>query len=90
MPKYDYATLAAALEGFEAQRARLDDMIAKTKRLLATMEPPADGLIVPPAPPPKPRLSSSGRDNISAAQKARWERERAAKAKTTNTAKKRA
>jgi hypothetical protein len=62
--------LAAALEGLEAQRARLDAHIAETKRLLGArpQQPTASPDIVR----PKRKMSAAGRKRIAAATKKRW------------------
>jgi hypothetical protein len=64
----------------------LDEQIAELQRLraqlLAMIERPSADLAVEAAPPQKGRkLSAEAREKISAAAKARWDRERKAKAK---------
>jgi len=62
--------LAAALQGLEAQRARLDAHIAEVQRMLgAGAQQPAA-----PAEAPRPRrkMSAAGRRRIAAATKKRW------------------
>jgi hypothetical protein len=62
--------LAAALQGLEAQRARLESHIAEVSRLLSarTQGPAA----VAEAPRPKRKMSAAGRRRIVAATKKRW------------------
>ena len=62
--------LAAALQGLEAQRARLDAHIAEVRRLLGarTHEPAAAAK----APRPRRRLSTAALKRIVEAQKKRW------------------
>lgn len=80
-PKYDYHILAAALEGLETQRARLDEQIQRVRDMLASMEPSADCSPTLILPPRKPRLTPEGRQAISEAQRRRWDAEREAKAR---------
>ena len=72
MPKPNLAPkiLAAALQGLEAQRARLDTHIAEAKRLLGArpQQPTAPAV----APKPKRKMSAAGRRRIAAATKKRW------------------
>jgi len=62
--------LAAALQGLEAQRARLDAHIAEARRMLGvrTQEPAAGAK----APRPRRRLSTAALKRIVEAQKKRW------------------
>jgi len=73
--------LAAALQGLEAQKARLDDQIAEVSRMLgARPQEPAPAA----APKPKRRMSGAGRKRVAAAQRKRWaefHRQKAAAAK---------
>ncbi len=75
MPTYDYTILAAALEGLEAQHARLVEQIRQVRELLAAAPPaPEQPAITIPAPPPKRQLSEKSRAAITDAQKRRWEK----------------
>jgi hypothetical protein len=62
--------LTAAIEGFEAQRGRLDAQIADLRQKLSGdhMEPTA----MPPASKRRRKMSRAGRDRIAAAQRKRW------------------
>lgn len=70
----DPALLAAALEGLELQRKRIDDQIATVRAMLggkkaAASAPPAAAV----APIRRKRvLSEEARQRIAAAQKKRW------------------
>lgn len=74
----DPAFLAAALEGLESQKRRLDDQIAEVRRLLgggaarkAAKAAPvvsADGAVAK----PRRQMSASARKRIAEAQKKRW------------------
>jgi hypothetical protein len=72
MPRLNLAPeiLTAALQGLEAQRARLDAHIAEVRRLLGArpQQPtaPAEAL------KPKRKMSAAGRRRIAAATKKRW------------------
>jgi len=68
--KLDNNILAAAIEGFEAQKKRLDAQIAEIRQLLT-------GGSVAPAATPEPgrrrrKMSAAGRKRIAEAQKKRW------------------
>jgi hypothetical protein len=68
--KLDNNILAAAIEGFEAQKMRLDAQIAEIRQLLTGggAEPAAT-----PAPGRKRRkMSAAGRKRIAEAQRKRW------------------
>jgi hypothetical protein len=84
--KIDQAILAAALEGLEAQRARIEEQIAGIRAMLGgakrTRGPkPASGLddweapmeAVAPKKKPRRKMSAKARKAIAAAQKKRWE-----------------
>jgi hypothetical protein len=72
MPKQNLnpEILAAALQGLEAQRARLDAHIAEARRMLGarTQEPAAAAK----APRPRRRLSAAALKRIVEAQRKRW------------------
>ncbi len=75
MPTYDYTILAAALEGLEAQHARIVEQIRQVRELLAAAPPaPEQPAITIPAAPPKRQLSEKSRAAITDAQKRRWEK----------------
>ena len=62
--------LTAALQGLEAQKARLESQIAEVRRMLRprAQQPAAPAS----APKPKRKLSAAARKRMAAAQKARW------------------
>ena len=62
--------LAAALQGLEAQRARLDAHIAEIRRLLGAR--PKQPTASPDVVRPKRKMSAAGRRRIAAATKKRW------------------
>lgn len=75
----DPALLAAALEGLEMQRKRLDDQIAMVRGMLggkkpvAASAPAATPAAASPSPSRRKRvLSEEARLRIAAAQKKRW------------------
>ena len=80
--------LTAALQGLEAQRARLDAQIADVQRMLgARPQKPAPAA----APKPKRKMSAAGRRRMAEAAKKRWAAQRhkaeaATKAKETTAA----
>ena len=88
MPKQNLnpEILAAALEGLEAQRARLDTHIAQTRRLLGThsQEPAAAAE----TPRPKRKMSAAARKRISDATRKRWAEYRRKKAEAQAAPKK--
>jgi uncharacterized protein involved in exopolysaccharide biosynthesis len=61
--------LTAALQGLEAQRARLDAHIAEVQRMLGARPQPAAPAS---APKPKRKLSAAAVKRIAAGQKKRW------------------
>jgi hypothetical protein len=68
----DISLLAAALEGLELQKRRLDDQIAEVRALLGKGtgrrgRPPGSGVKRGPG-----RMSAAARKRIAAAQKRRW------------------
>jgi hypothetical protein len=62
--------LMAALQGLEAQRARLDAHIAEVRLLMGAR--PQQPTAPAEAPKPKRRMSAAGRRRIAAATKKRW------------------
>lgn len=77
MSKFNRVIVLAAIDGFEAQKQRLDQQIAELRGLL---NGDAD-LHVPEQPGIKKRktMSASARKKIAAAQKKRWAEHHAAK-----------
>src|ERR1035441_7269458 len=72
MPKSQLTTeiLAAALEGFEAQKKRMEDQIAELK---ATLSGESTKPAASPVPAKRKRtMTAAARKLISAAQKKRW------------------
>jgi hypothetical protein len=79
MPKLPYDILYAAMEGLQAQRDKLDDQIARLRRLLIYkpgVKRDGGKRVFPAAASPEPRpkrvLSAAARQRIAAAQKKRW------------------
>ena len=72
----DPALLQAALDGLEAQKARIEQQIAEVRQLLGQRRPGThskDARQSSAAPERKPReLSSAARKRIASAQKKRW------------------
>jgi hypothetical protein len=80
--------LAAALQGLEAQRARLDAHIAEVRRMLgARPQKPAPP---PAARKPKRKMSAAGRKRIAEATRKRWAEYRRRQAETAGKARGRA
>lgn len=85
----DKEILAAALIGFEAQRAKVDEKIRDLRATLGLQSPGRPKKISGPAIPTSPRkrtkreLSPEAREKMAAAQRKRW----AAFHKAKNTAK---
>ena len=77
--------LAAALQGLEAQRARLDAHIAETRRLLGAR--PQQPTAPPDVVRPKRKMSAAGRKRIAAATKKRWAEFHQKQAEAAKTAK---
>lgn len=69
MPKLSKQVIEAAIDGFEAQRARIDTQIAELRAMLAPSgSPPA----AQPTIRKKSRMSAAGRRAIAEAQRKRW------------------
>lgn len=69
------SVLQAALEGFEAQRARLDQEIRAVRKLMGVRAPAAAAApaeTVKPARRKRRRLSAEARKRIGEAQRRRW------------------
>jgi hypothetical protein len=82
--KLDNEILAAAIEGFEAQKKRLDEQIAEIRQLLHGGARPA------PASEParkKRTMSAAGRKAVAEAQRKRWAAARKQSGATTEPAK---
>ena len=70
MPKIDHEVLAAAIEGFEAQKKRLDAQIAEIRQQLTGGRAE---LAATPEPGRKRRkVSAAGRKRMAEAQRKRW------------------
>ncbi len=83
MPKPNLSPeiLTAALQGLEAQRARLESQIAVVKRTLgARAQQPTD-------PKPKRKMSAAARKRIAEAQRKRWAEYHQKKTEATRNAK---
>jgi len=68
--KLDHEVLAAAIEGFEAQKKHIDSQIAEIRQILSGGSPE-------PAATPEPgrkrrKMSAAGRKRIAEAQRKRW------------------
>src|ERR1017187_6929401 len=76
-PKLTNEIIAAAIEGFEAQKTRIDGQIAELRALLAGG--PAESAAAP-EPPKRGRrkMSAAGRKAIAEAQRKRWAAKKAA------------
>ena len=84
-PKFTTEILAAALEGFEAQKIRLDTKITVLRTMLSGG--PTEPTAKPEAPKRKKRrLSAAGRRAIIEAAKRRWAMIRAEKEKASQVA----
>jgi hypothetical protein len=74
-PSLDPNVLAAALEGLEAQRQRLEEQIARVRAMLGTRTRTArsaTATAAPEAPRRRRKMSAAARRNIIEAQKKRW------------------
>jgi len=76
-PKLTNEIIAAAIEGFEAQKTRIDGQIAELQALLTGS--PAESAAAP-EPPKRARrkMSAAGRKAIAEAQRKRWAAKKAA------------
>ena len=79
MPKHKFTKeiLTAAIDGFEAQKKRLDEQIAELRQILNPGV--ASEAAAPARPKRKRRLSAAGRKAIAEAVRKRWAAIRAAK-----------
>jgi hypothetical protein len=69
----DESLLAAALEGLELQKKRIEGQITQVRALLGGRRPKTVADAVPAAKAPKKRqLSEAARKRIAAAQRRRW------------------
>jgi hypothetical protein len=88
-PNFTAEILAAAIEGFEVQKRRIDARIAELRAMLDGG--PRDTAAAPEAPKRKRRkMSAAGRRAISEATKKRWAAFHAAKEAAKKTAAKKA
>jgi hypothetical protein len=73
------AFLAAALEGLELQKARIEAQIAQVRSMLGgkKSKAPEAAVAVAAAPAKRRKLSTAARKRIGIAQKSRWARFRA-------------
>jgi hypothetical protein len=71
---FDREILAAAIEGFEAQKTRLDARIAEIKQKLGggVSEAPVSSTAAPEAGRKRRKMSAAARKRIADAQKKRW------------------
>jgi hypothetical protein len=85
-PKLTHELIAAAIEGFEARKKRIDGQIDELRQMLNGGRPTEPAM---PAPRKrKRRLSAAGRLAIAEATRKRWAAVRAAKATPAPAAKK--
>jgi len=77
--------LAAALQGLEAQRVRLDAHIAEVRRLMGAR--PQQLTAQAEAPKPRRKMSAAGRKRISDATRKRWAEYHRKKAEAATLAK---
>jgi hypothetical protein len=80
----DASFLAAALEGLEIQRARIEEQIQQVRRLLATGSGSVDGQGAAGAKKAR-NLSPAARRRIAEAQKKRWAEFRKKKGRSAGT-----
>jgi len=81
--KFTNEIITAAIEGFEAQKRRIDEQIGELRAMLSGRSAePAAAPSVQPKPRRKRRLSAAGRKAISEASKKRWAAAKAAKQTT--------
>ena len=71
LKKHTEEIINAAIDGFTAQKAHLDQRIAELRVMLNGGSPQA-GPASEPAPRRRRKMSAAGRRRIAAAQKARW------------------
>jgi len=76
-PKLTNEIIAAAIEGFESQKKRIDDQITELRQML---RPGTANGVAPPAPAKRKReLSAAGRKAIGDAARRRWAAVKAAR-----------
>ncbi|MGA3240984.1 MAG: hypothetical protein ABSG03_32345 [Bryobacteraceae bacterium] len=68
--KLDNDILAAAIEGFEAQKTRIDAQIAEIRQQLSGAS--AESAATPEAGPKRRKVSAAGRKRMAEAQRKRW------------------
>src|SRR5581483_6530482 len=70
-PKFTNTIIEAAIDGFEAQKGRIDIQIAELRAMLSgsAVEPASKSESTKPA---RRKMSAAGRRAIAAAQRARW------------------
>ena len=73
-PRLTPELIAAAVEGYESQKARIDQKIAELRAILSGGPTEADA--TPEAPARKRKVSAAARRKMALAQKARWARVR--------------
>lgn len=72
MPKKNTEEIInAAIDGFTAQKAHLNEQIAQLRAMLNGPSPQA-AAVSEPAPPKRRKMGAAARRRIAAAQKARW------------------
>jgi len=84
----DSSILEAALVGLQAQRQRIEEMIAQVKRMAGRPRVAVRIVSAVAAPRKRRRLSAAGRKHIVAALKKRWAEYRRQKAAAASRAKK--
>jgi hypothetical protein len=73
-PRLTPELIAAAIDGYEWQKARIDQKIAELRAILPGG--PAESAATPEAPARKRKVSAAARRKMALAQKARWARVR--------------
>ena len=79
-PKLKPEIIAAAIEGFESQKRRIDDQIAELRQIL---EGGSAETAVPATPERKRKISAAGRARIAEAQRQRWAAKKSAESTAT-------
>ena len=80
-PKLKPEIIAAAIEGFESQKRRIDDQIAELRQMLEGGS--AETAAVPATPERKRKISAAGRARIAEAQRQRWAAKKSAESTAT-------
>jgi hypothetical protein len=89
MPKFNNEILAAAIEGFEAQKTHIDEQIAELRQLMGggSSAPAAALEDRTPTGRKRRKMSAAGRKRIAEAQRKRWAEKKGETGATGATAK---